>query len=304
MGLKTDHIVKILQLEGVGRKTAFKICDIAKDESIKTDGDLLNFLLDSFANKRVPGFIPFNKDQIQQAFHKGDRVLDLSKRANIKILSIYDDGFPVLLKTMRDRPIVLNFKGDYRKINQHIGIALVGTREPTKKGIKYGEFLGEYFGRHGYNVVSGLAKGCDTAAHQGCLKVGGMTSAVVAHGLHMIFPLENYDLANKILENGGALISEYFIGKKPEPFQFMERDRIQVGLSVATIVIQTDLSGGTMHTVQATLENHKPLAVLRYEQGVRSPEIRGNKKLIRERKAFPLTIENIDDFIKLIPTNT
>ncbi len=116
----------------------------------------------------------------------------------------------------------------------------------------------------------------------------------------MIYPQENYDLANKILENNGVLISEYFIGTKPEPYKFMERDRLQVGLSTATVVIQTNITGGTMHTVQATLENHKSLAVIMYDQEVRSPEIRGNRKLIREKKAFPLTMENLEDFIKLI----
>jgi DNA processing protein len=127
-----------------------------------------------------------------------------------------------------------------------------------------------------------------------------MTSAVVAHGLHMIYPQENYDLANKILENNGVLISEYFIGTKPETFQFMERDRLQAGLSIATIVIQTNIDGGTMHTVRATLGNNRRLAAVQYKPNIVSDEILGNVQLITDGKAFPLTQENLIDFVKLI----
>jgi hypothetical protein len=113
LGLRTDHIVKMLQLEGVGRKTAFKICDIARNESIKTDSDLLNLIQNCVENKRIPGLSPLNKDEILKAFQQGERILELSNAADIKILSVYDNGFPISLKVIRDKPIVLNFIGNY-----------------------------------------------------------------------------------------------------------------------------------------------------------------------------------------------
>lgn len=126
-------------------------------------------------------------------------------------------------------------------MNDLTGVAIIGTRNPTPEGITAGEFLGEYFGSKGFNVVSGLAKGCDTAAHRGCLKGKGFTTAIVAHGLHTVYPKENKGLAVEIIASGGVLMSEYFTGTGSLSNYFIERDRLQAGLSKATIVVQMGL---------------------------------------------------------------
>jgi DNA processing protein len=300
MGLKTEHIVKILQLKGIKRKTAFKICDIAKNEVIDHDYDLQDFIINCIANRGIHRLPEYSKTELNIAFEQGNQIIEKSERAGIKILSTFDGDFPEYLKNIHDKPIILNFKGNYKNLNNHEGIAIIGTREPTIEGEVIGEFYGEYFGKKGYNVVSGLAKGCDTAAHLGCLKVGGMTTAIVAHGLHMVYPKDNEELAESIIDIGGVLLSEYFIGEGTLANYFVERDRLQAGLSKATILIQTDIKGSTMHTVNATLDSNKPLAAVQYKPDINSSEIRGNEMLIKTRKAFPLTSSSLNEFFKMI----
>jgi DNA processing protein len=285
----------------MGRKAAFLICEIARNEVVKNDSDLTDFVLGLMTKNKSQGLPNYNKEEVSEAIQTGVKIIEESEKSNIKIISIYDKDYPASFKIMHDRPLLMNLQGNYKEINRRNAIAIIGTREPTKEGIKAGEFLGEYFGIKGYNVVSGLAKGCDTVAHRGCLKVHGMTTAILAHGLHMVYPTENQRLAQEILENDGILMSEYFIGTGAEPGNFIERDKLQAGLSSATIVIQTDIDGSTMFAVNATLKSSKPLAAVKYKPGIVSNEIRGNEMLIHEDKAFPLTSANIDEFINLIP---
>jgi len=297
MGLKAEHIVKILQLRSLGRKTAFKICEVSKDEFIDNDRDLEEIILGYNANKQGYKLPDYSKNDFIDAFKKGNDLVEKSYGANIKILSFFDNDFPKQLKEIQDCPIILNFKGDYKQLNSLHGIAIIGTREPTPEGVLSGEHFGKYFGEEGFNIISGLALGCDSAAHRGCLKGKGYTTAILAHGLHTIYPKENKKLAEDILSNGGVLLSEYIIGTGALPNYFVERDRLQAGLSNATIVIQTGVKGGTMHAVNATLNSGKFLAVVKYKQDITSDKVKGNEMLIREKKAFPLTSENKKDFL-------
>lgn len=298
MGLRTEQIVKILQLEKIGRRTAHKICDRAKDEIIDNDNDLKDFILGCIANKWVQKLPIYTNQDFEEAFKEAEKIIEKSERLNISILSIYDKDFPNLLKAIPDKPILLNFKGRYKELNNYQGVAIIGTREPTKEGIISGEYIGEYFGKKGFNVVSGLAKGCDTAAHEGCLRGKGFTTAIVAHGLHMTYPKENRELAERIVDSGGVLLSEYFISQGALSNYFVERDRLQAGLSKGTIVIQTGIKGGTMHAVRATIESKKPLAAVEYNVFISYDKIGGNEMLIKEKGAFPITKDSIPDFVE------
>ena len=298
MALRTEQIVKLLQLKSLGRKTAFKLCDFAKNQVINTDYDLQEFLLGCIAQNKVQR-LPFDtKEELSKAFNQGESILSKSEKAGIKILSTFDEKFPKDLKGIHDKPIIINLKGNYSELNSRTGIAIIGTREPTEEGRKMGKFLGKYFGELKFNVVSGLAKGCDSAAHWGCLDGNGMTTAIVAHGLHTIYPKENEELAWKIIEKGGVLLSEYFIGVGALANYFVERDRLQAGLASGTIVIQSGVKGGTMHAVKATLESGKPLAAVSYNVYISYDKIGGNETLIKELKADALTRETINKFIE------
>jgi len=297
MGLTTRQILKILQLKGLGRKTAFKICEKAGDEVIDTDHDLAEFVKGCIANNWIRQLPEVSKYDFETAFSKAEEIIEKSEYGNIKILSYYDEHFPKSLKTINDPPILLNFKGDYKSINDLVGVAIIGTREPTNEGIKSGEFFGNMFGKSGFNIVSGLALGCDAAAHRGCLKSNGFTTAIVAHGLHTVYPKDNKQLAEDIVATGGVLLSEYSVGTGALANYFVERDRLQAGLAMATIVIQTGIKGGTMHAVNATIDSNKILAAVKYKSDLYSEKISGNTMLINQKGAFALTSESYEELI-------
>jgi len=296
MEIKIESIVDLLQIKGMGRRTALKICKHL-DFSPKSDewyDVLVKFALDN-PNFRMP---VLNKAAIKEAFKKSTQIFEKSENANVKILSYFDSQYPESLKSIADPPLIINVKGDVNKLRTLVGVAIIGTREPSEAGLKAGVYFSKALAEMGFNIVSGLAKGCDAAAHQGSLQAGGMTTAVLAHGLHTVYPKENRGLAEKILDSGGILMSEYLFGTGALSNYFVERDRLQSGLSVATIVIQTAQTGGTMHAVRATLNSKKKLAAVKYgsrELGIE--KIEGNEMLIRNGEAFSLSSSNLIEFV-------
>jgi DNA processing protein len=300
MGLSTIQILKILNLRGVGRRTAFAICENAGHGAIENDNDLYDLIQGCIANNKIRTFAVYDKNTVFAAFSKAEETLQKSFTKNIKVLSFFEKDFPVSLKAIEDPPILLHLKGDYNLLNKLTGVAIIGTREPTIDGVKSGEYFGKLFGINGFNVVSGLAKGCDASAHRGCLKAKGFTTAILAHGLHTIYPKENKSLADEIIDAGGVLLSEYSLGTGALANYFVERDRLQAGLSTATIVIQTGIKGGTMHAVNATLNSRKILAAVKYKANLDFDKIIGNNTLIKNNQAFPLTSDNYLDLIEMI----
>jgi DNA processing protein len=153
--------------------------------------------------------------------------------------------------------------------NQH-RVACVGTREPTNFGSEVARRLSGFLASNGWEIVSGLALGVDTLSHEAALAAQAVTIAVVANGLDTIYPKKNSDLAQRILDTGGALVSEQPFGADATGPALIQRDRIQSGLSVATFVMQTDIKGGTMHTVRYTLMQGRrvyvPQVPINYQQ--------------------------------------
>lgn len=136
----------------------------------------------------------------------------------------------------------------------------------------------------------------------GAIKVKGTKmTAVLAHGLHNIYPKENEELGNNILINNGLLISEYFVNEKANKGTFVERDRLQAGISLGTIVIQTGITGGTMYTVNETVKSKKMLAAVHFQKKFDSihEKNQGNIKIIKEG-AFALTSTNFKEFVNLL----
>lgn len=298
MAFKASDIVKIMQLRGMGRKTAWKV---VKEEFSGDSADVKDFIIELSRSKKFTRFPEYSRADIAAACEKGNRILEESDRLDVKITSAFDAGFPLALKTIDDPPLIINTKGSLTRLNALTGVAIIGTREPNHAGIQAGEHFGKLFGSAGFNVVSGLAKGCDAAGHRGCLAAGGFTTAILAHGLQMVYPKENRALAAQILDEGGVLLSEYFVGVGALSNYFVERDRLQAGLSEATIVIQTGERGGTMHAVRATLKSGKPLAAIKYKESeLLFEKTRGNEMLIGNGEAFGLRVANFQEFLGMI----
>jgi len=303
--ISVENIIKLLSMPKIGRKTALKL--IAEiNFNISNDNDLIDFINDKRSSFSLP---QYSKSDFENAFREAEEILIHSEKNNIKIISFQDKSYPKLLSAISDFPIVLNYIGSLENLSSMPCVAVIGTREPTEFGYKIGVRLGEYFASNGFNIVSGLALGCDTAGHTGALKVNGISTAVLAHGLDSIYPKENRKLAAELLEKGGVLISEYFVKQKPLANFFVERDRIQAGLSLGVIVVETDIKGGTMHTVKFCLENKRVLAALNHPtEYLKEIKTQGNQLLIREGKAKSFfnkdEIENLLSELKSRFTNT
>ncbi len=229
------------------------------------------------------------------------RVIEDAESQGVKIISSDESRFPFQVRSIPDPPVVLYVKGELNAL-AHPALAVVGTRNPTSFGAAAAERLGANLGAKGFVVVSGLALGCDTAAHEGCLQARGITVAVLAHGVDYVYPAKNRKLANSIVDNGGALVSEYAPGTKPRPNYFVERDRLQSALSLGVIIVETDLEGGTMHTAGFAVKQKRQLACLVHPPKIAATEkARGNQKLIKESGAFPLEKkEDLEAFIALV----
>lgn len=214
------------------------------------------------------------------------------EREGIQIVSIDDTGYPELLKLIDDPPLVLFVKGSIDALSANSNVAVVGTRDATSAGERVAFKIAKWLGEHRWCVVSGLAKGIDTAAHKGTLDGKFPTAAVMATPLNKIYPKENRKLADEILDHGGCWISEFPLWKKPYRSAFVQRDRIQSGLSVAVIPVQTDLEGGTMHTVRFAEQQHRLLLCprpIQPEQSLR--QYAGIRQLIESERAVPFSGE-------------
>jgi DNA processing protein len=184
--------------------------------------------------------------------------------------------YPPLLEEIYDPPAVLYVRGTLP--NPELpAVAVVGTRSPSSAACRQALRLGREFARRGITVVSGLALGIDALAHRGCLEGGGSTVAVLGSSVDEVYPASNRELARRILENGGSLVSEYPSGTKPRRWFFPQRNRIISGLARGTVIVEAPASSGALYTGQFALEQGRDLFVA--SSGVSSPLGEGTRRL-------------------------
>jgi DNA processing protein len=169
-----------------------------------------------------------------------------------RLVTPLDDEYPAALKTIHDPPLALYVRGQVKPSDRH-GIAVVGTRHPTHYGMDCARNLSYQLGKAGVCVVSGLALGVDTAAHEGALRSGGRTLAVIGSGFDHLYPDENVRLAERIAEQG-AVMSEFPFARKPDKATFPMRNRIVSGISRGVLVIEAGLRSGAMITASQAME--------------------------------------------------
>ena len=173
--------------------------------------------------------------------------------ANIQMITINDNAYPVLLKEIANPPYILYIRGNI-DLNSTPMISIVGSRKFTAYGSQVASTFAKDLSQSGVTVVSGMALGIDAIAHQGALDAGGQTVAVLGDGLddESIHPRNNFNLSRDIIENG-ALISEFPLGTPPLAFNFPARNRIIAGLSLGTLVIEAGEKSGTLITASLSL---------------------------------------------------
>ncbi len=173
--------------------------------------------------------------------------------AGIEALTPHDEAFPRRLREIPDPPPLLYVRGELQERDEW-SVAIVGTRRPTAYGRQVTSALAAELADAGLTIVSGLARGVDGIAHETALERGGRTVAVVACGLDRVYPPEHKRLAAQILETGGALISEYPLGTRPDARFFPRRNRIIAGVTLGTLVTEAGEKSGTWHTVTSALD--------------------------------------------------
>ncbi len=176
--------------------------------------------------------------------------------AGVEIVTLDDSLYPQQLKQIYDPPLVLYVRGQVEVISKP-GIALVGTRHPTPYGSGMAERLACDLAAHGLVIISGMARGVDTAGHRGAIAAKGKTVAVFGTGIDVIYPKENSRLSEQILALGGALISEFPIGTSAFPQNFPIRNRIISGMSVGVLVVEAAEYSGTRITARCALEQNR-----------------------------------------------
>jgi DNA processing protein len=203
-----------------------------------------------------------------------------------------EENYPSLLKETAVPPSPLYFLGELPK-KSDVLVAIVGTRKASRDGLLIAKQISKELARAGAVVVSGLALGIDGAAHEGAVTAGGRTIAVLATGLDSIYPRTHENLAKKLLDLGGAIFSEYPAGTPPFPNQFLERNRIVSGLSVATVVIEAPVRSGALVTARFALEEGRELFVVPGPISHRNYE--GSHMLIRNGARL---ITNVSDLLE------
>ena len=214
--------------------------------------------------------------------------LDKSK---IKTIKLEDSTYPEKLKELYNPPKTIYLIGNEKLLNQK-SIAIIGCRECTRYGAENAYKFGYELAKENICVISGFAKGIDTYSHKGAVSAKGKTIAVLGCGLDIIYPPENIELYKQILLQGGAIISEYPLGSKPEKYHFPERNRIISGLSSGVLVIEAKKKSGTMITVDFALEQGREVYAV--PGNISSENSYGTNELIKEG-ATPVT--SINDMI-------
>lgn len=253
--LGTKRKLKLLEIY----KNPEQIYKLTKEELLKIEG----------IGEKIANNIIVSKNERILDYH-----INYMNRNNINIIHIYEENYPQILKQIYDPPVTLYIRGNKDILNNK-NIGIIGCRECTDYGKKAAKYFSYNLAKENINIVSGLARGVDSYAHLGCLstykenkecgKINnnyGKTIAVVGNGLDIVYPKENIELANEIIESGGAIISEYPCGTKPDRINFPARNRIISGISYGIIVVEAKEKSGTLITVDFALEQGRDVFVV------------------------------------------
>lgn len=235
------------------------------------------------------GLTAENYEQLNSDIVKEEakRILDLCQKKNIKIVTMMDSEYPEMLKYIYDPPIVLYVKGD---IPQSNAVAVVGSRRASGYGIETAFKLSSGLAQAGVLVVSGLARGIDTAAHCGALNESFTTVAVLGCGVDIPYPPENKSLMERIIQ-WGAVISEYPPGTPPAPYNFPSRNRIISGMSLGTLVVEAGLKSGSLITAKYALEQGRD--VFAVPGNINHLNSMGTNRLIKDGAKIVLGVDDI-----------
>ncbi|HEX5482342.1 MAG TPA: DNA-processing protein DprA [Terriglobia bacterium] len=227
---------------------------------------------------------------------EAEKEISAAEKLGAKILAPPANDYPALLRQIPDPPLALYALGDISCLSRH-AVAMVGTRRPSAYGSSTAHRLAGDLAQRQIVIVSGLARGIDSASHRGALEAGGKTVAVLGSGLDVIYPRENKKLAETVIENG-ALISEFPLGTPPVPENFPIRNRIISGLSLGVVIVEAAEYSGSLITARLALEQNRE--VFAVPGNITSPQSFGPNLLIKEGAKL---VDRWLDVIEELPTS-
>ncbi len=273
MYIDKEQLINLSAIAGVGAtriralvahfKSTEDIFDASIKQLLSVDG------VDIKTAKSIKAYSDFDYGTLQ--IHKANQ-------EGVEVIDFWDERYPENLKKIYDPPAFIFLKGTLSKQDKY-AISIVGTRLPSSYGKLVAEKVAKELAQKGLVIVSGLARGIDTISHCGALQSGGRTIAVLGSGLDHIYPGENKNLAEKIIEQG-VLISEFPMGTKPDAVNFPRRNRIISGLALGTVVVEAGLKSGALLTANYALEQNRDIFAV--PGNINSPKSIGTNQIIKD----------------------
>lgn len=293
--MRDDYITKviavILHRKGVSADLAMRCLHQIGKNKFNNEREVLEFILNSLnVSKEI------NIEDVGIGFS----TVDQHASFGIDIYDISSDRYPNSLRLIDKPPVAFYFRGNDEVLIAGPGVSVVGSRNISENGKEIAKRITNHLVGENFVIVSGLAMGVDAIAHESCIKSGGKTIAVLANGLDKALPKQNAALGNAILDSGGAWLSEYPIGIKPFRHFFVQRNRIQVGLSSGTVIVEAALGSGTMTQADFCTKARRPLyaVVPNSDNNPLGLHCEGTMKLVRDGQATPLRTK--DDYAGMI----
>ena len=254
---ETRFVLALARLPGVGRRRLKQLLAAPPASAPASVADFLAFVEH---HARAIKLRLHTSRQVVDAWSHGGVLAEACRRRGWALIAHRRPGYPSVLLRLHDPPALLFVQGG-RLDDPRVRVAVIGTREPTSWGEESACTMAQASIEAGAIVVAGLAWGVDTIAHRTAVERHRPTWAALPGPLDIIFPGSNRGLAERIVETGGALISEYLPGTRPHATFFVERDRLQAAIADFVVVIETGMAGGTMHTVRFARELKVPVYV-------------------------------------------
>jgi DNA processing protein len=265
---RTLDLLTLSLLPGVGPRALRDLLGRSTSEAVLADPE---------AHVDLLGDAGLNLLKSGSARRRAEDEAERTEKAGFRLVRWDDESFPELLRRVYDPPPVLWVRGAL--VRQAAAVAVVGSRGASAAGRLCARALGRDLGASGVTVVSGLARGIDTAAHEGALDGQGLTIAVLGSGLDRMYPPENAALAARIAERG-AVVSEFPLGTSPEPGHFPRRNRVIAGWSRAVVVVEAQMRSGALVTARMALDEGRD--VLAVPGHPSQPMSAGTNQLIRD----------------------
>ncbi|WP_045856450.1 DNA-processing protein DprA [Teredinibacter purpureus] len=218
--------------------------------------------------------------------------LEWADRHSVQVLDTDHPQYPEMLREIKRPPPVLYVAGDVSQLS-FPQVAIVGSRNPTPSGRGSAFDFSKALAANGFTITSGLALGVDAAAHQGALACQGKTIAVLGTGIDQVYPQRNKQIADQIIANGGALVSEFPLGTTAKPANFPQRNRIISGLSYGTLVVEAAVRSGSLITARYALQQNRELFAI--PGSIHNPLARGCHSLIKDGAKL---VESADDIVE------